>query len=300
MSSSKGFIIRRARQCTIACVGAIVLASVAPARAQQPSCEEDSARQIPARPGAAPSGRQFARSIADLGGDEREGLIRGQLLAANIPEFLRHFVPVTLRAPQSNGRTASVVLCAAPDYLAIGSNDDYVLMPMRLQTALQIADRFGLTLPTPKVVDAIYAQAAVHYSPQPLPADDAMRSTFYLVHHNELVAAQRAAIGAPEGALSAGHKKDLVLTSLLWQRLDRVAIYGWHRASSLPIQPLSTVHGWRYADYSHGARLISTTVWVDGIKRSLFDLLQDPGLAPALNTEGVIKDVVGLIAALAR
>jgi hypothetical protein len=100
------------------------------------------------------------------------------------------------------------------------------------------------------------------------------------------------------GDLSAGDKKDLVLTNRLWRELDRVAIYGWHRAEGLPIQPLSTVHGWRYADYSHGVRLISTQVWVDGVSRPLFDVLQDPQLAGALSSEGVIQNLLGLIKSL--
>jgi hypothetical protein len=285
--------------CAIAVVAALLMSSLpALVRAGDTSraaCEDTSTRQIPARAPDAPGGRQFAQTIAGLTGDDREAMISRELLAANIPQFLRHFVPISLTARQEDGRTSNIVVCAAPDYLAIGSDQDHVLMPMRLQTALQVADRFGLSLPTPKVVDAIYAQATVRLTPQPLPASDEMRSTFYLVHHNDLVAAQRDALGAPVGALTAGHKKDLVLTNLLWQKLDRVAIYGWHSAPSAPIQPLSTVHGWRYADYSHGARLIATRVWVDGVQRSLFDLLQDPILAPALSKEGGIRHVVRLI-----
>ena len=34
----------------------------------------------------------------------------------------------------------------------------------------------------------------------------------------------------------------------LYEFPDRVAIYGWHRPDGRPIQPLSTVHGFRYAD----------------------------------------------------
>ena len=50
--------------------------------------------------------------------------------------------------------------------------------------------------------------------------------------------------------LTAGPRKDLVLTSRLWLDPGKVAIYGWHRARGAPIQPLSTVHGAGYADYS--------------------------------------------------
>jgi hypothetical protein len=58
------------------------------------------------------------------------------------------------------------------------------------------------------------------------------------------------------------------------------------------------VHGWRYADYSHGVRLISTRVWVDGVPRLIFDVLQDRQLSAALSHEGDIPNVVQLIRVL--
>lgn len=73
---------------------------------------------------------------------------------------------------------------------------------------------------------------------------------------------QRAAQDAPLGALTVGDKKDLLLTNRLWGHLDRVAIYGWHMLDGKRIQSLSTVHGWRYADYSHRARFTRTRVFV--------------------------------------
>lgn len=71
----------------------------------------------------------------------------------------------------------------------------------------------------------------------------------------------------------SGHKKDLVLTNLLAARPSQIAIQGWHRASGAPIQPLSTVHGAHYVDYSHGVRLISQTALVNGERRSIYEIL---------------------------
>jgi hypothetical protein len=68
----------------------------------------------------------------------------------------------------------------------------------------------------------------------------------------------------------------------------RLALYGWHRGPSAPIQPLSLVHGARYADYSHGIRLVATTAFVDGLPRSIFEVLRDPALSTALSDEGPI------------
>jgi hypothetical protein len=77
-----------------------------------------------------------------------------------------------------------------------------------------------------------------------------------------------------------------VLSARLWRQPGRVAIYGWHRGVGAPIQPLSTVHGARYADYSHGVRLVSNMVFVNGQRRSIFDVLADSRLAALLSDEG--------------
>jgi hypothetical protein len=283
------------------CIAAIALGAASHsvrAAALRGPCDDSLTQGIPARAADAPGGHAFAEAIRGLSDDERESRIQRELLAGNIPNFLRALVPIRLRSTAENGAPVDIVVCAAPDYLAIGSDDDFMLMPMRLGTALSTAGEFGFTLPTPRMVDAIYAQAAVHFVPQPLPAGSEMRSTEYSLHHNELVGAQRAALDVPLGSLVAGDKKDLVLTNRLRSHLDRVAIYGWHSAEGKAIQPLSTVHGWRYADYSHGARLISTRVFIDGRARSIFDVMQDSRLARALSDEGVIENVIGLISTL--
>lgn len=252
-------------------------------RTDAAACDQAPIQQVPQRPRDAPTGSEFSRSVAKISGPARDAAVLNQVLHGNLPDFLRHLVPVTLRAP---GSPRTLTVCVLPDYVAVGSDRDFVFVPMGLQTALAIAERLGFELPTPRIVDAIYEEAAVRLRPQPLPPGDAMRSTPYFVHHNEMISEQREAVSAPLGVLTSGHKKDLVLTSRLWQIPGRVAIYGWHRASGAPIQPLSTVHGARYADYSHGLRLISNTVYLDGAPRKIVDVLAEPRLAGLLSNEG--------------
>jgi hypothetical protein len=261
-------------------------------------CSETLTRQIPARSAAAPGGSEFVQQIRGMSDDERESAILGQLLLGNMPAFLRRLAPVTLSGHLSSGRFASVTVCVSPDYLAIGSDQNFLLVPMRLQTALTVASRFRFALPTPRIVDAIYAQALVHLQPRPLPASDTMRTTAYYWEHNELVREQRLALPEPLGMLTAGDKKDLVLTNRLWSHLARVAIYGWHRPDGRPIQPLSTLHGARYADYSHGIRLVSATAYVDGKAMPLLTLLQDPRMASLFSDEGVIRHAADLVSVL--
>jgi len=263
-------------------------------------CDDSLTRSIPVRAPDALGGHAFAERLRGMSDDERESIIRRELIAGNIPNFLRQLVPIQLRPQSVDAARIDVIICAAPDYLAIGSDEDYLLVPMRLGTALLSAHDLGFTLPTPRMVDAIYAQAAAHLVPQQLPAGNEMRATTYSVHHNAMVSEQRATLGVELGDLIAGDKKDLVLTNRLRSHLDRVAIYGWHSANGRPIQPLSTVHGWRYADYSHGARLVSTDIFVNGQRQSIFRALQDSRLARALSDEGAIADLGGLIEALER
>jgi hypothetical protein len=243
--------------------------------ASSPECRSAASTIPQVAPGAV-GGRDFAARVAGLEGAARDGEVRAELLAGDLPERLRHLAPVRVEGRLTGGRPVAITLCVMPDYLAVGSDQDALLVPMGLPTALAVAARYGFVLPTPRMVDAIYAAAQVKLDPEPLPAGNAMCSTDYVVRHDGMIAAQRAAKHAPGNVLTAGHKKDLVATARLASAPGRVAIYGWHRAPHQPIQPLSTVHGAGYADYSHGVRLVSRTVYVDGTPRSIDEVLADP------------------------
>lgn len=231
---------------------------------------------------------------------ERDLAIRGELLAGNLPRFLRKLQPVSLSTRLPGGNVVRLTLCVLADYLSLGADDDFLLVPMDLSTALTVAARFGFTLPTRRMVDLIYGQSSARMAPQPLPASDQMRSTHYYQMHDALVKQQRALTGVAANALTAGHKKDLVLSTQLWRQPGRVAIYGWHRGVGAPIQPLSTVHGAHYADYSHGVRLVSNIVFVNGEPQSIFDVLADSRLATLLSDEGPLLHAAELFDAVAK
>jgi hypothetical protein len=278
----------------LACCALVLAAS---ARAEDPASPcTTSAQGIPARAVQARGASEFIASVAGLGDHERDAAIRSELLAGNLPQFLRQVLPTTLSARLRDGRNVQLTLCVLSDYLGLGSDSDFLLVPMGLDSALAVASRFGFMLPTRRIVDLIYRQAAVRLQPQPLPAGERMRSTAYLQQHDGLVEQQRAALGAAPGELTAGHKKDLVLTEKLWQQPGRVAIYGWQRADGTPIQTLSTVHGARYADYSHGVRLVSQTLFVDGRPARLLDVLADAQLGPLLSDEGPLPQAAAWLA----
>ena len=246
-------------------------------------------RNIPARPFFAMTGSEFAKTISSMDGSMREQAILTQLIEGNLPDFLRKLKPVRLSRRLKDGRRITVSIFVMPDYLAVGSDSDFLLIPMTLHTATQIALQFGFVLPTKKMVDAIFRQSAFHFTPEPLPPGPRMTSTAYYVRHDEGIKEQRQTLGKSLDALVSGHKKDVVLTNRLAQAVGRIAIYGWHRLSGVPIQPLSTVHQASYADYSHGIRLVSEFVLMDGKPKSIYSVLQDPDLTDALSDEGTIQ-----------
>ena len=252
---------------------------------------------IPARSLQNLTGSQFVRFVTNMAAPEREQAILAEISKGNLPEFLRKLVPVELRGDSGTARNLAATIFVTPDYLAIGSDADFLRIPMNLHTAATIAERFGFVLPTRKIVDAIYLQSRYQLVPQPLLAGAQMRSTDYYWNHNELIKDQVHAIGARLGELISGDKKDVVMTNRLTTHLGRIAIYGWHRGVGEPIQPLSTVHGANYADYSHGIRLISEWALVNGKLELVRNLLRDPSTAGILSDEGPIDVNVRLLAA---
>jgi len=182
---------------------------------------------------------------------QREQAILSQLLQGNLPGYLRKLVPIKLSFEPGGGNRLAATIFVMPEYLAIGSDSDFLRIPMNLHTAMAVADQFSCLLPTKKIVDAIYDQSTCHFTPQPLPAGPQMTSTEYYRIHNAMIDKQSQSRGFPLGPLVSGHKKDVVLTNRLATHPGQIAIYGWHRATGAPIQPLSTVHG---AGYGHGRR----------------------------------------------
>jgi len=268
---------------------AVVAACIIQVRAASPELDPVSqfAESIPHRRSSAPTGSEFVEQTKNMPGGEREVAIGLQLSDGNIPDFMRKLKPVIMTFSGKQRRAMSATIWVSPDYLSVGTDDDFVRTPIALPTARAVAVRFDCVLPTRKMVDAIYRESALHLKPQPMRPGPEMCSMLHFWTHNRMIESQRDKRAT--GDLVSGHKKDLVLTNRLRRKPGRVAIYGWHRGNCRPIQSLSTFHGARYADYSHGVRLVSTTVLVDGVPMSIFDVLEDPRLAGLLSDEGVIR-----------
>jgi len=249
---------------------------------------------LPPRTANAQGGDALAASVSALGREEREDRIFQEVLAGNVPAFLRQLVPVTTRMT-IGGSERVARWFVTPDYLAIGSDDDYFLMPMTPLLAQRIADATGCLLPTKKMVDEIYRAAPVKLAPRPIPPGEAMITVPVFKQHNDTLRVQRAAAIAqwPLGVLVGGHKKDVIISNAIVANLKPsvprpVVIYGWHQLNGVPIQPVYNGHSETYADYSHGIRLVQRLATLDSVPVTIETLLNEPALWPLFSDEGTI------------
>ena len=122
---------------------------------------------LPPRPVGAPTGTQFTNIITPMALTERENWIYAQVVSGNVPNFQRTLVPVSVSAT-INGTSHTATYYAAPDYLAIGTDADYFLEPTTPLLAQRLCNALGYTLPTRKMVNQIWTNAAVKLTPQPI------------------------------------------------------------------------------------------------------------------------------------
>jgi len=262
---------------------------------------------IPNRQSQMPGGTEFTRQVREILGDtltlSREELARRsarveelvyqQFRTGNVPDFMRpeNFIPITVERT-IDGRRIQATIRVCPDYLAIGSNDDYVLMPLSAGIAQRIASRYNLALPTQMLVDVLDDEAKrsggylpFYAAPQlaervtnphtgrPVIEGEAgrrwnfqayghyegrwMLSGEFVDEQNRRVSEARGRAGNPQG-IRSGHKKDVIYDPLNFfvakEGGQPVVIY--HRG----IQGLSNWHNVSYLDYSHGIRFIDGNV----------------------------------------
>lgn len=239
---------------------------------------------FPARPANAPTGSQFLQQIANLPRDQREAVALREITTGNVPTFLRRLTPIRVEAIDDAGAKHVATYFVMPDYLAVGTDEDFFRIPITLATAVKIADQFDASLITAKVSDDIFAAAQVKLDPKPLTKDRDAATTFW--QHHRIIEEQLR--DKPRGQLVAGIKKDVVLTNRLKEKPHKVAIYGWHYPDGRPIQSLYVGHVDWYVDHSHGVRLMSQQIIVDGQSLKVSDVLKDARMCHVLSTEGPI------------
>ncbi|ANE53348.1 hypothetical protein [Flavisolibacter tropicus] len=204
---------------------------------------------------------------------KRDSMVIAEISKGNMPSFLQQLTPVHLQLfDTASQKTIKAIIYVTPDYLSVGTNTDWVRVCLTPITAQKLADQFHCFLPTRKLVDAIYAAAKVKLEPVPMFAFRDSTPTMY--QHHLIIEGQRKG----QKGLIGGIKKDIVTTGKLVKenRLDKVAIYGWHQLNGKPIQPLYTGHANWYTDYSHGTRLVYNKIKVNGRWYDYKDVWQHP------------------------
>ena len=207
------------------------------------------------------TGTAFYQTVAAWKWKERDSLAKIEILSGNFPSFLKKFVRIRTSITDSiTGKIISAYYFVAPDYLALGTDDDWARIPLTPMAAQVIADSFHCFLPTRKMVNDMYEQAVVKLAPVPMYAFRDSSVTMW--QHHLIIEGQRK----NKKGLIAGIKKDVVLSGKITRdtRPDREAIYGWHKLDRIAIQPLYTGHINWWVDYSHGIRLVYRTIWVNG------------------------------------
>ncbi len=254
----------------------------------QPGILPRSSYQIPLRRGDAPNGTQFMNSVINMSFADRENAILNQLYTGNVPYFLRELKSLTGSFQDVGGTTRSVNYHVMPDYLSIGADSNYCRVPMGPITAQRVADFFGMSMPTRKLVNHIYSNTDIQLAPVTYaPVGSQNEGVPKFIEHNTAIENQLEAAGASLGQLVGGTKKDVVLSNLIIDsnRPGHVTIYGWHQLNGSPIQPLTNIHTNTYVDYSHGIRFLDKRVAVDGETRSAQSILRDPTQYTLLSDE---------------
>ena len=228
------------------------------------------------------TGTAFYERVAGWKWRERDSLAKENILKGNYPSFLRKFIRIHISFTDSLTRkTISAYYFVSPDYLAVGTDDDWARIPLTPMAAQVVADSFHCFLPTRKMVNDIYEQAKLKLAPVPMYAFRDSSVTMW--QHHLIVEGQRKG----RNGLIAGIKKDVVLSGKLTRdaKPDHEAIYGWHKPDGRPIQPLYTGHINSWVDYSHGIRLVYRTIWVNGKSMDYTEVLKNKSLQKLLCDE---------------
>lgn len=245
---------------------------------------------LPPRSTDAIGGSTFKNKVEILSLEDRENHIYQEVLNGNVPNFLRDLAPITF-SKSIKDSTYVVTYFVLPDYLAVGSDTDYFLMPMTPILAQKIAKAIGFTLPTKQMVDQIWSNASLKMAPTPIPPSPQMTTIPVMWEHNMLLKKQRkeALLQAPLGVLVAGHKKDVVISNKIYENSSKpVVIYGWHFQNGTPIQPVYAGHSETYADYSHGIRLVQDSASINHKVHLITSVLQDAEKSALFSDEGAM------------
>ena len=174
---------------------------------------------IPDRNPNAITGSQFIQQNLNLTGPARDANVLTEVLAGNFPSFMRNFKPITV----SDG-TNTLSYLVSSDVICIGSDMDFIRIPIMAQTGKKILNAFGCSFPTKKIADQIWQSATIKLQPMPKGSpytNDSMQSTQEYSNHNSII--QNQLNGLDHTQLITGHKKDYVLGKALLTSTNNIS-----------------------------------------------------------------------------
>jgi hypothetical protein len=245
--------------------------------------------QFPERPENAIQGSDFMDMIGDMSLESREDLIFEEIASGNMPGFCKTFKTITI---EEGDQTCTYEVLM--DYLAVGSDTNFCRVPISPELAQRIADYFGCSLPTTKMVDAHWQNADRKIQPiTHAPSGNDNEQVWMFVLHNQEIEDALNAQGTPwdrYNTLVDGLKKDVVITNNLATNPGKVAIYGWYKLDGTFWQPLYLGHTSSYMDYSHGIRFVNMLVNVNETPMNIRNVLGSASLYSLLSDEtGVME-----------
>lgn len=216
------------------------------------------------------------------------------VLEGNVPNAIKSFRKLVFKTPVVDSveilrKPHKVELWILTEYISIGTDSNFVRMPMGPLAAQTIADSLDCILPTTFIVDRIAEASQGHLEIFPFrPLGERNCQPIVFQDSNNAINAFYKERGYKFGDLISGLKKDVVLTYKIHTQPgyeNRVAIYGWHVPNGSYIQPLYVKHVNYYVDYSHGIRMIYRKVKIDGKEYDAKQILESPQMYRLLSDE---------------
>jgi hypothetical protein len=181
------------------------------------------------------------------------------------------------------------------EYLCLGTEQEYMHIPMSPLTCKEFMLQRDFVLPTPTMSKQIYSASKI--KPGVISWSDLYKnktkkynrdSTMCYVDHSNRLQEIIKVKGSKSGELIGGHKKDVVLTNMLTNQKykNNVAIYGWFNTDGSMIQNLNAVdHVVTYVDYSHGLRMVYNKCKLNGQDATIKQIWNDTNLCKLLHDD---------------
>lgn len=263
--------------------------------------QSESDQKLPERPSNAITGSQFMQEMQKLGNMNYKGtqakmerLVEAEIAKGNIPSFCR---PENMKTMTMEGQDGTKVqFKAALDYLAIGSDNDYVRVPITPILAQTLSEKYGWGMPTRAMAHSIHDQADIKLMGVGLVNSEEdelqMQGIGFIQKHNSKIEKQLGPAGTERlrsgKSLVAGHKKDVIISRYVIDNPNGAMDYsGLYTDGRNPVQD-NPAHEWTYRDYSHGFRPIGGNVIIaypDGTTQTMkyYDAIKNAKIAKVLN-----------------